>query len=314
MLSLEPEIATLRDEGTIDTAASERLIAIERREIFSIHGELRLLAWSGVSLFVAGLGLTLRENIHRLGPVTILLLIAAAGAACYAFVLHRQLKDPRRAPSLVDDSALLLGALLLSAAIGYAEFVFHIFHERWSWHLLLIAILHGAAAYWFASRVLISLSITSLAAFLGINYDIIQTNLYLAYDLAIRGYIVTALLIGWRAANERFTARREFTIVFDHAKAIASLLSSLVLVFDDETRILGLFLLLIAAALVFRHGWKTRSQSLIIYAVLALLFGIGNGVTEIVRSAAVVLLYVLVSTVAAIVFLFRVRSRFREDA
>jgi uncharacterized membrane protein len=314
MLSLEPEIAKLRDEGAIDPAAAERLIAIERREIFSIHGELRLLAWAGVSLLVAGVGLMLRQNLHRLGPVTILLLIASAGAVCYAFVVRRRIKNPSRTPTLVDDSALLLGALLLSAAIGYGEFAFHFFHERWSWHLLLIAVLHGAAAYWFASRVLLSLSITSLAAFFAINYDIIQTNLYLAYDLAVRGYIVTALLIGWRFANERFTARREFTIVFDHAIAIASLVSSLVLVFDDESRIAGLILLVIAAALVFRHGWKTKSQSLIIYAVIALLFGIGNGVTEIVRSPAVVLLYILISTVAAIVFLFRVRSRFREKA
>lgn len=311
MLSLEPEISRLRDDGAIEPAAAERLIAIERRDVFSIHSELRLLAWAAVTLLVTGLGMLLHRNFDRLGPSVVLLSIMTASAACYGFVIWRQRR--KDSSSLVDDSALLLGALLLSAAIGYGESVYHLLDDHWSWHLILIALLHGCAAYYFASRVLLSLSITALAGFLGINYDVIHTNLLVSHDLAVRGYICAAVLIAWRTANLRFSARREFTEVFDHVIAILTLVSALILVFEDDSRLVGVLLLLPAVAGVFLYGWRNRSQAFVVYAVIALLLGLGNFIAEMIGNETVVLLYFLLSTIAAIVFLFIARTRFREE-
>lgn len=311
MVSLEPEITRLRDDGALEPAAAARLIAIERREVFSVHHELRLLAWVAVTLLVTGLGILLHRNFQNLGPLFVLLSILTGSAACYGFVIWRQRK--KHPSTLVDDSALLLAALLLSAAIGYGESVWHLLDDHWSWHLILIAMLHGFSAYYFASRVLLSLSITALAGFLGINYNPIHTNLFVSHDLALRGYICAGTLFAWRTLNLRVSARREFTEVFDHVIAILTLVSALILVFEDDSRIAGLLLLLPAVTGVFFYGWRNRSQSFVVYAVIALLIGLGNVIAEALGNETVVLLYVLVSTIAAIVFLFMVRSRFRED-
>ena len=313
MISLEPEISRLRDDGILTEAAAERLIAIERRTIFSVHPELRVLAWAAVTLFITGLGILLHENFDRLGPPLVLTSIIAAAAGCYGFVIWRERKKPHLQRSLVHDSALLLAALLASAAIGYAESAYHLLDDNWSWHLILIAVLHGCAAYYFNSRVLLTLSITALAAFLGINYEVIHTNLFLPYDLAIRAYICAGILLAWRTANLRFSRRTEFTEVFDHTMAILVLVAALILIFEDDSLLSGLVFLVAGVVAVFLHGWRNRSQAFIIYAVIALLMGLGNLVTEVVGSEAIVFLYVLLSTVVAIIFLFSVRARFREE-
>src|SRR5713101_1717180 len=48
MLSLEPELVRLRDDGLIEAGAAAQLIATERRDAVSIYPDLRLLTWAGV--------------------------------------------------------------------------------------------------------------------------------------------------------------------------------------------------------------------------------------------------------------------------
>lgn len=310
--SLEPEISRFRDEGILADSAAEGLIAIERRNLFSIHGELRVLAWVAITLVISGLGILLQQNFHRLGPALVLSALAIASAGLFAVAEWRRRRGV--ASSLADDSALLLAALLLAAAIGYAEAVYKLLDNYWSWHLIVIAIAHAVAAYHFGSRVLLSLSITALAAFLGINYDLIQTNLFFSYDLAVRGYLCAAILLAWRTLNLRYARRPEFTEVFDHTMALLILLSALTLVFESGSRVIGLVLLLPSVVAVFLHGWRERQQAFIFYAVIALLLGLGNAISQIIGDGAFFFIYVLVSTIAAIIFLFRVRARFREAA
>ena len=59
MLSFEPEVIAARDAGAIDPPTAARLIAIERREIFSVHDELRALALIGAMLIITGVGSSL---------------------------------------------------------------------------------------------------------------------------------------------------------------------------------------------------------------------------------------------------------------
>src|SRR5258707_14262689 len=59
LLSLEPELNTLRAEGAVDDATAARLIAVERRDVVSIYPELRLLTWAGGMLISWGVGLSI---------------------------------------------------------------------------------------------------------------------------------------------------------------------------------------------------------------------------------------------------------------
>jgi hypothetical protein len=295
VLSLENE---LRDLG-----ASETRIAADRREIFSLYYELRVLLYAAVTMIVAGVGLYLKRNLYRIGPLALIAGIAVVAAACYAFVQWRRSK-----PSLAHDYLLLLGALLVSADVGYAETQFHMLDDRWSWHLLLLAIFHAASAYWFDSRVLLSVSITSLAAFLGIQPGM-DFGLYAGPDLGVRMFICAAILLAWRFANRR----EPFQNVFHHAIALLALAASLILVFDDSTRWIGFLIAVPLAALTIRWGWTKREFAFLVYGVIALLIAVGNVITEVLDVEAVTLLYFLVSTIGAIVFLFWSRMKMQVD-
>jgi len=326
MISLEPELTDLRERGALSAATAEKLIALERREVFSIHYELRALLYLAVTLIITGVGLYLKNNLDRIGPLVLILIIAAAAAGCYAFALAKRLQPARWKPSLVDDYVLLLGALLVSADLGYAESQFHIFDANWSWHLLLLAVLHGACAYYFDSRILLSVSITSLAAFLGINNSILGTDLYAGPELAARGYVCAAVLLLWRYCHRWWVRVDERTVaipadatghsffpIFDHSTSILALISALILVFEGDTLAVGMLLLLATCASVFAWGWRKREQTFVIYAVFALLIGTGYLVAEKLEEEVILYLFLLVSTIASIGFLFWVRSRFRED-
>src|SRR5262249_57561382 len=103
-----------------------------------------------------------------------------------------------RAP--LDDYVLLLGALLISADAGFIESQWHPFGQEWQRHFLLLAIVHAAAAYWFESRAVLSLSIVALAAWLGIEQrGLLNTSV----DFAMRAFACAGILILWRVFNRQ---------------------------------------------------------------------------------------------------------------
>src|SRR5689334_3536649 len=118
MLSLEDELAT------------------GRPAVFSLFGELRAASYLAVALITTGVGILIKNNADRIGPLAILGALLVAAAACYAFAVAR----PQR--TVVADYVLLLGALLVSAAVGYAESQFHLLGPNWSRHLLFLALFH----------------------------------------------------------------------------------------------------------------------------------------------------------------------------
>src|SRR5688500_20269789 len=128
MLSLDSELeaAALPDE------MKRRLLAIERREVFSVWGELRIALYAGVVLIAWGVGLWLAENVDRIGHAPIIAAVALAAAACYAIAARIAFgrgagKDEARVGT--EDYLLLLASLLLSADVAYAENVYSIFDD-----------------------------------------------------------------------------------------------------------------------------------------------------------------------------------------
>ena len=72
MISLEDELAAI--------GADPIRLAEERREVFSLFGELRAASYLAVALVTTGVGIVIKNNADRIGPLTIVaaLLIAAA--------------------------------------------------------------------------------------------------------------------------------------------------------------------------------------------------------------------------------------------
>jgi hypothetical protein len=274
----------------------------ERRDVFSIHNELRFLAWGGVMLIVSGAGVLVSKHLDAIGPLTLAVVIAAAAAACYAYAWWKR----SRAASLVDDYVLLLGALLLSTDVGFIEHQWHLLGPQWPRHFLLLALAHAVAAYLYDSRMLLSLSIAALAAWLGVERDI-DVLFNAPSEMAVHALVCAAIVLAWRLVNRH----RAFNDVFDHFIAHLVFLSGVLLVIDKEW--VGLLVTAIAAAAAVWLGFRRKSEAFVIYAWI---YGTAAAVVYVIQNVndgTQLSLGILVICVVVIVGLVITHARFRRE-
>src|SRR5437764_14746517 len=110
-----PELAA---RGALPADKAPLLLRVARGELLSVHGELRALLYAGVLMITGGVGLLVKENLDRIGPVVIAVGIGLAAAAALGWVIRVAPPFSWRAvpsPDLAFDCVRLLGALLAGA-------------------------------------------------------------------------------------------------------------------------------------------------------------------------------------------------------
>src|SRR6185295_10082795 len=120
----------------------------------------------------SGVGLFLKENQERIGPVAIASLLGAAAIACFLFVLRRSPPfswNASRESHVASEYLLLLAVLLVGSDLAYIESKFRFLGANWAYHLLVLSVIAFAAAYRFDSRVVLSLGLSSFAAWRGLS-------------------------------------------------------------------------------------------------------------------------------------------------
>lgn len=294
MFTLEHELESLAEPRVA------ALIARERREVFSLQPEVRVAGWAGATLLAAAAGIVLKNNLERIGPLALAVMMGIAAAACYVFVWWR-----RDRASIADDYVLLLGALLVSADVAFIEAQFQLFGAHWKRHLLLLAVLHGATAYAYRSRMLLSLSIAALAGWLGVE------RARRPEGLAIPAFLSAACVTAWREIDRRLHDTT-FTTTFDHFAANLALGGGVALLFEDDTRTIGTFLTLALAAVVIAWAFRMRRESFALYGVLYAVVAIDVFLIEAAGDEKTGLLIVIASIIGSIAALLALHAKFRE--
>lgn len=303
MFSVAREIAELRDSGAITADQALPLIARERREVVSVYAELRFLTWAAVMLIVTGVGVLVKNHLNEIGPLAITLAIALGAAGCYAWAAYKRLL-----PGIVDDYILLLAALLLSADIGYIEHTWHLLGADWKDHLLILAVLHAATAYIFDSRLVLSVALTSLAAWLGVERSL-DTLFGSSRNTAFAAFTCAAIVVVWRLLDSKYRKPRTFTPLFDHYAANLAFWGALILSADRELRFLGCAIGIALAAASAIYGVKTRSEMFLIYACIYGVIALDIAVALLIPELAA--LFIMMSSICAIVALFVIHARMR---
>ena len=297
MLSLEPELHALRP--ILGDARTDALIARERREVFSVYPELRIAAWLGATLLAAAAGILLKNNLERIGPLALAILMGVAAAACYAWTWFR-----RARASVVDDYVLLLGALLVSADVAFIEAQFHLFDGAWRRHLFILAVVHAIAAYAYGSRIVLSLSIVAFAGWICFDKDRPFDQLYLP------ALIAAALLVVWREVDRRWRGDA-FSRTFEHFAANIAFCGALTLAYSNE--VAGGLLLMALAAATIVWGFRTGGEAFVLYGFVFGVIGMDVVLFEtVVGGTKSALLVVVLSMVVTIAALITVHARFRE--
>ncbi len=314
MHTLEPELRALHADGVIDDATAAGALARDRGEVFSLHLELRVVMYAGVLLLVAGVGMVLARNLDRIGPLVILLAIALAAVGCAVPAMRARLAD--RPLNVVADYLLLLAALLASAALAYAERQFALLGPLWSWHLLLLALLHAAIAYVFASPLVLAASLASLAGWFGVGGSVsdLMPFSYSTPALGSRALACAAVLAAWRQQDARARPGTTFSPVFDHFAANLAFWGALAWCLEWPWLAAGLPLLAVLALLAVRHALATGREAFLVYGILYAALGLCCVIVPRLYGMTVAFGFVLVVVCVAAATLWQLRRRLREPA
>ncbi len=314
MHTLEPECLELKAEGVIDEPAALRAIALDRGSVFSLFAELRFALYASVLAITTGIGILLRNNLDRIGPVTLIVALGLIAGVCYATAIRTKRRGKER--SIGGDYVLLLGALILSADLGYAEAQFHWLGAQWSWHLLMLAVLHAVTAYYFNSRLVLSVSLTSLLGWFGIqgHIDSFFVGENFLHQSGLQALVCAAIIMAWREVHVRAAQPQPFIEVLEHFAANTSSWGALALSFDDTTRYIGMLLVIGLAVISIRKGLRNQQEAFVVYGVAYAALGLCVFEAQIGGGALFITLLELITVIGAVTLLWRLHAQLKAAA
>lgn len=291
---------------------------LTRRDWFSVYVEIHALLYIGVLSMVAGFVWTFRDSLANLGHAAILSMFAALVGASFYYCFKRGLPYANHEveqPSIAVDYVLYFGCLMFSAMLVYLEVQVGLF-RGWETHLLLASIVFGGLAYRFDNRFVLSLALSTLAAYLGLTLnvfdldtlDTLSTHRLRFYAMA---YGVFAAALGY--ALDRQGIKRHFLDVYLHIGANAFLLATLTGVTDNTSGLLYLALLLPLAAALIYLGVRFERFAFVAYGTLYGYAGISAKILSELGDPTASLFYLVVTGSSVVIALVVLARRFARD-
>ena len=302
-----------RDTGVITEAQHGALRAIVTRDRFSIYVELNALLYIGVISIVAGLGWTFRDYVVNLGDAAILSILAVLMAGAFGYCFSKgpaYTNDEIESSSFGFDYVLYFGCLVLSATLAFIETRFAVFHG-WDTHLLIASLVFGALAYRFDNRFVLSLALSTLAGYLGLqisDFDTLDSD-----RLRLAGFLYGAFLIGIGVLLHRQRIKAHFLEVYVQLGANALLLAAISGVLERDSGWAYLLFLLVLASVAVYLGVHYRRFAFVTYGTLYGYAGLSARLLGTLGGITIGLLYFIVTGSIVIVFLVVVARRFGRD-
>ena len=316
-------IESLRVGGTLSSEQAAVLSRPARGELVSVHWELRTLLYAGVLLATTGVGLFLKEYHDRLGPAALASILALAAAVCIVYVFRRSPPfswEATKTPHLAVDYVLLLGVLLLGSDLAYVETQFRWLGANWPLHLLIVSILYFLAAYRFDSRVVLSLALSTFAAWRGVSAALPFSGL--------RGFDATAvvranalgcgvlfLALGYLSVRLRRKAHFEPVYATVGLLLLFGGLLSGVFEWSGEGWLLWEAALLVCAGVTIAIAYRLRRPLDFAIGVLAAYLGLMRALAFLLEGSESILAFTIAfSSLAVLAFLIRMQRRMRAVA
>jgi hypothetical protein len=314
-MSVLTRLEQWKNTGAISGAQCDVLSALVRKDRFSVFVELNTLLYVGVLSFVAGVGWMVATYSARLGDAAILSSLTCIFCwslyYCFARALpysHGQVEHP----GLAFDYVLYLGCLVFAIELGYLEARVHFFQLDWDYSLLLASAVFFALAYRFDNRFVLSLALSSLAAWFGVRvsrFGLVPGDSLRVYALAYGGLVAVA------GATLYFVGvKKHFLEAYLHIAANVLFISLLSGVGGRGGEgLLYLLTLLGLAALAIVEGVRFRRFAFVVYGVVFGYAGISFRLLRDISSLTAALAYLVVSGTIVIVTLVVLARRFGRD-
>lgn len=313
MTTLE-RLAQWTRDGVITDAQHAALVSLIRRDRFPVYLELHALLYLGVVSIGAGLLWTVQKHFAALGDAAIVLTLTVivGGCFCYCFTrAHPYSSGEVDSPTMAFDYLLYLGCVVFGIELGYIETRFELLRAAWDFHVLLSAVVFFAAAYRFDNRLVVSLALSTLAAWFGIK----MTRLgYGSDSLRIAALVYGALVAAMGGALHTLAIKRHFIQTHLHVAATVLFVALLSGVGSSNGGPLYLVGLNVLGACAVAGGLRYRRFVFVAYGVVYPYLGISIRIARVLPSATSMFLYVLVSGSAVMLLMVYVARRVGRDA
>ena len=310
--------------------SEEEFAAIKKQQEkpISIHWDLRTLLYIGILLVTTALGILVYENIDTIGHSVMITAIGILCAACFIFCFRKTTgysSAKKESPGILYDYILLTGCLLLLTFIGYLQYQYNAFGNRWGLAVFIPMIILFFAAYYFDHLGVLSIAITNLAAWLGITVtpaEILKENDFNDARLIYTGIVLGAGLIIFSLVTKRNKIKEHFAFTYKNFGAHILFIALLAALFYYDNLYLLWFVALMAVSfLSFKNAERENSFYFLVitvlyayiglcYVVMKLLFITGGGMTGIYLGT----IYFIGSGIALIRFLMHYNKKLKYDA
>jgi hypothetical protein len=199
--------------GLISAETRDKLKSVVIKRGFSIHSELYAVLYVGILSLSTGLGILIYNHISSLAHILLMTAMALAVVLGFGWCFKRAKgysPEKQESAGRMDDNVLLLSSLILVSLFSYSQIIFH-----WSGsaglEYLFPALMCFCAAYYFDHLGVLSVSIASAGAFVGLAvspwskgmYTNFQTEYEVYAGLALAALFVVAGLVStkknWKA-------------------------------------------------------------------------------------------------------------------
>jgi hypothetical protein len=314
---LAQAIPELVESGIVPPERAPLFLRVARGELLSVHGELRALLYAGVLLITGGVGLLVEQNLDRIGPLAIAVALGLAAAAALAWIVR--VAPPFAwcevpSPNLSFDYILLLGLLLAAADLAYVEVQLSPLGAHWPWHLLIVSLFAGLAAFRFDSRVVFSLALSTFAAWRGVSAGRLASAAWGSGDaVRINGLACGILFAVLGLMLDRTQRKAHFEPIAVHLGwllVLGSLASGMVA--DGRAALAWSGALLLVGAGLAPGAYRCRRFPLFAYGVVAVYAGLSRLVVDVLDLEVLGCFWFFGTSILVIVGLLVAQRRMKE--
>ena len=293
-----------RDSGAISAGQFDTLIAIVRKERFSVFVELNVLLYLGVLSLVAGVGWTINTYFADLGDEAILIgLTALLMSSLYYCFSHK--------PGMVVDYILYLACLTLAAELAYIEARFEVLSDHWDYYVLLSAFVYFFFAYRFDNRLVLSLALSTLAAWFGVKisrFDLISSD---SLRAAAIGYGLIVSGGGLLLAHHGI--KKHYLETYLHVGANVLFMALVSGASERNANWMYLPGLVVLAVVSIRAGVHFRRFVFVVYGTIYGYIGVSGEILRRLGTDTAALSYIVVSSTIAILAIVMLARRFGRE-
>ena len=298
----------------------------ENGNLISVHWELKIIFYLGVSLLTTGLGIIVYKNIDTIGHQAIVAFIALLSASSFFYCYKTKAPfsfQKVEAPNQIFDYALLLGCLSFVSLIAYLQFEYTFFGNRFGLASFIPLLVLFFSAYYFDHLGILSLAITNLAAWAGITVTptrILKDNDFNSDSIIYTGILLGILLVVASIASKKLKVKAHFEFTYSNFGTHVLFISCLAAMFNFEKTYLLWFLLLLGiCAFYYIKALSEKSFYYMLlltfygyiglsYVVIRLMFSLGDDIGSIYLA----FLYFIASALGMIAFLISMNKKLKS--